>query len=79
MDESIVFYILIGLGVGFLYRLAKNSSVSLAQQQPASTQNLIPCPDCGRQVSKLAASCPSCGRPMAIEVPPIQGKPASLR
>ena len=25
--------------------------------------NLIPCPDCGRQVSPAAASCPHCGRP----------------
>src|SRR5262249_22317802 len=27
--------------------------------------NLRPCPDCGRQVSRLAPSCPSCGRPFA--------------
>ena len=26
--------------------------------------NLIPCPDCGHMLSRLAASCPSCGRPL---------------
>ena len=25
--------------------------------------NLISCPDCGHQISKLAAACPACGRP----------------
>ena len=25
---------------------------------------LIPCPDCGRNVSRLAVSCPQCGRPL---------------
>lgn len=27
-------------------------------------ENLVPCPDCGRQVSRLAVSCPQCGRPL---------------
>ena len=26
--------------------------------------NLLPCPDCGRNVSRLATSCPQCGRPL---------------
>ena len=25
---------------------------------------LIPCPDCGHQVSRLAQACPSCARPL---------------
>lgn len=29
--------------------------------------NLFPCPDCGRQVSRLAKSCPHCGRPFSSE------------
>lgn len=29
----------------------------------AST-NLISCPDCSNEVSRLAASCPKCGRPI---------------
>ena len=29
-----------------------------------SGPNLVPCPDCGRQVSRLAAACPHCGRPL---------------
>jgi hypothetical protein len=28
------------------------------------TENLIPCPDCGKQVSRIAESCPDCGRPI---------------
>ena len=31
---------------------------------PPQTTNLIPCPDCGRQISLAAASCPHCGRPI---------------
>ena len=27
-------------------------------------KNLSPCPDCGRMLSRLAATCPQCGRPM---------------
>ena len=29
--------------------------------------NLFPCPDCGRHVSRLAASCPNCGRPLTSQ------------
>lgn len=31
---------------------------------------LIQCPECGRQVSTLAAQCPGCGHP--ISAPPAQ-------
>jgi hypothetical protein len=31
----------------------------------SANPNLFPCPDCGRYVSRLAASCPNCGRPLA--------------
>ncbi len=30
----------------------------------ARTSALINCPDCDRQISRLAPSCPGCGRPM---------------
>lgn len=30
----------------------------------SANPNLFPCPDCGRHVSRLAASCPNCGRPL---------------
>jgi hypothetical protein len=33
----------------------------------SANPNLFPCPDCGRQVSRLAKSCPNCGRPLASE------------
>ncbi|HEV3021607.1 MAG TPA: hypothetical protein VGX76_04045 [Pirellulales bacterium] len=29
-----------------------------------SNPNLVPCIDCGRLVSRQAASCPQCGRPL---------------
>ena len=32
----------------------------------ATNTNLIPCPDCGNQVSRLAKACPKCGRPIAV-------------
>ncbi len=33
--------------------------------QPLPQGNLINCPDCGRQISRLAPNCPGCGRPIA--------------
>ena len=30
---------------------------------------LVPCPDCGREVSISAPVCPQCGRPMAAMAP----------
>ena len=32
----------------------------------ANEANLLPCPDCGNYVSRLAKACPKCGRPIAI-------------
>ena len=37
--------------------------------------NLQPCPDCGREVSKRAASCPNCGCP--LNAPPIAAIPTA--
>jgi hypothetical protein len=34
-----------------------------------SSTNLIPCPDCGHQVSTLAEACPSCARPLRRPAP----------
>ena len=31
--------------------------------------NLIPCPDCGHMLSRLAESCPSCARPLKASGP----------
>lgn len=30
---------------------------------------LIPCPDCGREVSDEASACPDCGRPVRVSSP----------
>jgi hypothetical protein len=35
---------------------------------------LIPCPDCGREVSDLASACPNCGRPVTA----VAGRPGIL-
>ncbi len=32
-----------------------------------NASKLIPCPDCGNQVSRYATSCPKCGRPFSSE------------
>ena len=35
------------------------------RRNPApSNPNLLPCPDCGRLLSRQAITCPQCGRPM---------------
>lgn len=31
--------------------------------------NLIPCPDCGHMLSRLAESCPTCARPLRASGP----------
>lgn len=45
---------------------SENKSPSPTAQIPATPpqklSNLMPCPDCGREVSKNAHSCPQCGR-----------------
>lgn len=33
---------------------------------------LVPCQDCGRDVSTAAAACPQCGRPMEAPLEPLQ-------
>ena len=42
---------------------------SSKRQGGSANPNLFPCPDCGRYVSRLAASCPNCGRPLASKGP----------
>ena len=34
-----------------------------------AADNLIPCPDCGHMLSRLAESCPSCARPFHASGP----------
>lgn len=40
---------------------------------------VIPCPDCGRDVSTLAPVCPHCGRPSPAGTTPIVAPPPSAR
>ena len=39
---------------------------------------LKPCPECGNEVSKEAASCPKCGHPLKKEKKPMVSRPAGL-
>jgi len=40
---------------------------------------VIPCPDCNRDVSTMAASCPHCGRPMGSAAAALQPPPPSTK
>src|SRR6185437_2544978 len=37
--------------------------------------NVLPCPDCGQTVSKMAEACPHCGRPMKRQSKAREGRP----
>lgn len=39
-----------------------------------STANLVPCPDCGHQVSRNAPACPHCGSPLQARTIEQTGK-----
>lgn len=34
-----------------------------------SSNTLVPCPDCGQLVSRLAETCPTCARPLRTPTP----------
>jgi predicted amidophosphoribosyltransferase len=34
-----------------------------------ASNTLVPCPDCGHLVSRLAEACPSCARPLGTPAP----------
>lgn len=36
---------------------------------PMASNALVPCPDCGQLVSRLAEVCPSCARPLRTPAP----------
>lgn len=62
--------LLILLLVGLLAAIVAAVVVILVvsrKKNPPSNPNLIPCPDSGRHVSRLAKSCPQCGRPLSRE------------
>ena len=40
-----------------------NQNVSKPKHETTEHSNLMPCPDCGRMISKDAHSCPQCGCP----------------
>jgi hypothetical protein len=51
------------------------SHVRRKTHPPHNPMALIPCPDCGREVSTEARTCPHCGRPIATSVPPVPPPP----
>lgn len=46
-----------GVVVVVILSTSKRRSIS-------ANPDLLPCPDCGRYVSRLAITCPNCGRPL---------------
>lgn len=55
----------------------KSSSENIQQEKSNATiSKLIGCPDCGKEVSRRAASCPNCGCPIS-ELPEEQLKPVT--
>jgi ssDNA-binding Zn-finger/Zn-ribbon topoisomerase 1 len=57
---------------------AGTAPAAAARSAAAHNSNLLPCPDCGNQISRLAQACPKCGRPMnsAHVAPPLPSSPA---
>ncbi len=51
------------------------------QEDVSRGDRLIACPDCGRMVSRLAATCPQCGRPMGPDdtTKPMEGSERAAR
>jgi predicted amidophosphoribosyltransferase len=41
--------------------------IAIRRSAGPSGRNLVPCPDCGNKVSRLAKTCPRCGRPLVVE------------
>jgi rubredoxin len=52
------------LGCYWLYRSAKGPARRVSPPSEEQNPKLTHCPDCGKHVSRLAASCPHCGRPL---------------
>jgi len=57
---SVVMYGGLAAGVLALVRVVRNTTPP--PLPPGAS--LFPCPDCGRNVSRLATTCPQCGRPL---------------
>jgi len=52
------------LGCYWLYRSARSPVRRVSPPSDEDNPKLTHCPDCGKHVSRLAASCPHCGRPL---------------
>lgn len=64
-----LFFVGVPLGLYWLYRSLGGMPQTTGRLPQADEHNprLTLCPDCGRQVSRLATRCPQCGRPLAPE------------
>ena len=63
-----LFFVGVPLGIYWLVRSGKGGSRgSFISTQEDVNPRLTHCPDCGRQVSRLATTCPHCGRPLSPE------------
>ncbi len=72
-------FIIIGLVLFAVSCLIAKLCFGGSFQLVGKNSNLIPCPDCGRMVSKLAKSCPRCGRPLESQPPVPSGSVAATR
>jgi len=63
--ELLIVLGILGLLVGGVVVVIVVVLAASKRQGGSANPNLFPCPDCGRYVSRLAASCPNCGRPLA--------------
>ena len=69
--ELLIILVLLGAGVGlvalivFLVMRAQRGG----QPNPANHPNLVPCHDCGQQISMNATKCPHCGGPVTAKSP----------
>jgi predicted amidophosphoribosyltransferase len=65
--ELLIILGILGLLVGGVVVVIVVVLAASKRQGGSANPNLFPCPDCGRHVSRLAASCPNCGRPFSSE------------
>ncbi len=65
--ELLIVLAVLGLLVGGVVVVVVVILAASKKKGGPANPNLFPCPDCGRQVSRLAKSCPNCGRPLASE------------
>lgn len=63
----LILLVIAGLIIGVpvvIVLLCLSASRKTGGMQGFDNPNLTPCPDCGKYISRQAATCPDCGRPL---------------